>query len=85
MSEEGHVFDHEPGHSDYHYDHHRQFEDERHSEYYDTARYPVFLDHQPDTQTANQMRRGDGAYGDDHRIQFNNNHVGSQPQSQYHE
>lgn len=64
LSEEGHMFDHEPGHSDYHFDHHREHEDERHSEYYETARYPVFLDHQPES---------------DHRRSQYNNHVGSQP------
>jgi len=71
LSEEGHMFDHEPGHTDYHFDRHREHEDERHSEYYETARYPVFLD----TATDNQMRPGpDGAY--DH---------GRRRQSQYHE
>ena len=43
MSEEGHVFDHEPGMVDYHHDRHPS-EFEHHQEYYAEARYPVFLE-----------------------------------------
>ena len=45
-SEEGHVFDHEPGYSDYHFDHHRQHEYDRHAEYYDKAQYSMYLEQQ---------------------------------------
>ncbi len=45
LSEEGHVFDHEPGYTDYHHDrdHHRH-EYDRHVEFYETARYPHNLE-----------------------------------------
>jgi len=45
LSEEGHVFDHEPGIPDYNRDH-PQFEDSE-AHYYaeHEARYPVFLEH----------------------------------------
>ena len=45
LSEEGHVFDHEPGMTDYHRDSHRYPEYEAHEEYYADAHYPVFLDY----------------------------------------
>ena len=45
--EEGHVFDHEPGMSDYHHDHLHNPEHTRHQEYYAEAHYPVNLEHDP--------------------------------------
>lgn len=51
LSEEGHVFDHEPGMPDYHHDHpqfelHEDLEDSEAHYYADhEARYPVFLEH----------------------------------------
>ena len=47
LSEEGHVFDHEPGMADYHHDHLHHPEEMEHIEYYAEAKYPVFLDQEP--------------------------------------
>ena len=41
-SEEGHVFDHEPGMVDYHHDHREDPEYGHHQEYYAEASFPVF-------------------------------------------
>lgn len=41
-TEEGHVFDHEPGMADYHHDHRQEPEFRRHDEYFAESTYPVY-------------------------------------------
>ena len=56
--EEGHVFDHEPGMSDYHHEHmHEHDEHTRHQEYYAGAHSPVNLEHDP--SYSNHVERND--------------------------
>ena len=64
--EEGHVFDHEPGMSDYHHGHEHSDEWHRHSEYYEKVPYPVFLDHVPEKTENSQPHhsRHEGSYYD---------------------
>lgn len=57
LSEEGHMYDHEPGRADYHEDHLYNPEFEAHQEYYAKAHYPVFLEH--DAADEHMMHNGE--------------------------
>ena len=64
LSEEGHVFDHEPGMSDYHHGREHHPESDHHAEYYADAHYPVFLEHR---EVEADLDRHYGSY-EDHQL-----------------